>query len=80
MSLPINPPAQPYELVANLEREGVVFDSDQIGKTTRFSYFYWTYADRAWAAGPYERRTAAVAARRRYLKLYRGHALRTWEV
>lgn len=64
MALPVNPPAMPYVLREDLV--GVKF-VDGIAKHSDF--WYWAFADRAWAVGPYRSRRAARSALSRYARL-----------
>lgn len=71
MPLPINPPTGGYVKASTLSFVGDI--------ALHNGSWFWTYADRWWAAGPYPTRTRAINARARYLALKDGEELRVWE-
>lgn len=73
--LPINPPTGPFVMRAELEARDVTFTD---GLAYDAGFWFWVYADRPWAVGPYRQRQAAERARDRYLRLPAGPARRVW--
>lgn len=86
-SLPLNPPAMPYQLRARLIERNAVFISCGKGKGEIIShamgphvFWFWTYENRAWVVGPYDNEADARDALKRFEALPYGPQLRVWEV